>query len=93
MYVIPFYPDTFEPIEERVAVVEGRVSEDACGEGKGEEVGDSVCCWEVERGVRVVCGWGEEVSFEEDASDVVRASEAVKGLIGRDGKVGELPSL
>ena len=72
-------------------MVEQGVDDDAGAEGEGDEVGDGVGGWEVERGVGEVGGLREYVVFLQDAFDVVYVAEAVVGLVRRDREVGEFP--
>jgi len=56
MDVVRLHTYLFEPIQQRPAVVEQRMDDDAGAEGKGDEVGDGVGGWEVEGRVGEVGG-------------------------------------
>jgi hypothetical protein len=93
MDIIVLHLHLLEPIQQRLAVVENRMDDDASREAEREEVGDRVGCREEERGVSVIGFTVERPVGLEDFGNVVGVAGAVEWLVGRDGEVGKVPSL
>jgi len=93
MNIVSLDTNLLEAFEESVAMVQQSVNDDAGAEAERQEIGDSVCRREEERGVLVV-GLEVEGSVRlEHAGDVVRIAVSVVGPICGNREVAKLPRL
>lgn len=93
MDVVRLDAHPLEPVQQRAAVVQQRVHDDARREGECDQVRHGVRRRQEERRVVVVRDWIEEVVACEHARDVVDLAEPVVGVVVGYGKVGQVPGL
>ena len=88
MDIIILDPNLLEPIQERTSMIQYRVYNDTCAEGKGQKIRHRVSCREVERRILIVRRLVEGIVWAKNTGDVILIAKTIVGLVCRDWEVG-----
>jgi hypothetical protein len=87
MDIIVLDPNLLEAIQQRTSMIQYRVYNNTCAEGKGQKIRHRVSCREIEWRIFIVRRLVKGIVWAKNAGDVILLAKAIIGLVCRDWEV------